>query len=657
MPKRKLIDELSISNFKFFPEIKDGFKPVKIGGKHLLLFGENGAGKSSIFWSLYTLLECANKTDKKEIVKYFDYSDNQNLLNINAPPTANNRKVENAFVSIKFLNDPNDKYFISFDNQTINENVEAQESNYASDFINYRFVYSAFNFRHRDKIDLFENFQYNVFPYIKFEATKIRKINPQTGRWHDVVTENANEIIDFLEFGPEYRADGDKRTYETTKSFKTNFDNLIKKVILELKKWETHINTRGNEILQKELGYPNIEFALKVELKTNFHITKRRYTSPEICIWLTVPKYEGKDEKVHRLHSFLNEAKLTAISLAIRFAILEKRPSDAEVKILVLDDMMISLDMNNREKVLKFVFEKYLNQYQVLILTHDRVFFDFVKLIIKQKSNIDEWKIDEMYVGKNGSLPHEFPLIIASEDGHIEKAVKYYQAKDYTACALYLRKEIESLVMERLPEEYSVTSDSQFKTLNFLWGKCVERYQNLGKPVSEELKNYFVQTRLMILNPQAHHNLSQPVYKSELESAFDFVKQLRATCPIPMSNILLSKGMRLQFKHPSENYTIEFELNSNFSLDGLDGNAALSIPKCKIISWQYKGVALWDFEKGKAIELKKTIEDGLKAIKDRLVENTHVPLGITNDMFDSNTTVTNGIWSLKEVLEKAKITL
>ncbi len=61
------IETLHIHNFKFFDEQK----PIKLGGKHLLLFGENGSGKSSVYWSLYTLFESSVKYDVDEIKKYF----------------------------------------------------------------------------------------------------------------------------------------------------------------------------------------------------------------------------------------------------------------------------------------------------------------------------------------------------------------------------------------------------------------------------------------------------------------------------------------------------------------------------------------------------------------------------------------------------------
>lgn len=44
------IDKIEIENFKFFKNVF----PINVDGKNILLYGENGAGKSSIYWSVYT---------------------------------------------------------------------------------------------------------------------------------------------------------------------------------------------------------------------------------------------------------------------------------------------------------------------------------------------------------------------------------------------------------------------------------------------------------------------------------------------------------------------------------------------------------------------------------------------------------------------------
>lgn len=55
------IDKLTLENFKFFY----GEKTLDFEGKNVLLYGENGSGKSSIYWALYTLLNNAKSNDAK----------------------------------------------------------------------------------------------------------------------------------------------------------------------------------------------------------------------------------------------------------------------------------------------------------------------------------------------------------------------------------------------------------------------------------------------------------------------------------------------------------------------------------------------------------------------------------------------------------------
>jgi AAA15 family ATPase/GTPase len=78
------LHELHINNFKFFPEIDIESPLLSINGKNLLIYGENGSGKSTIYWALYTLLECSIKKDDKDIRKYFKKTGEDSLVNIHS---------------------------------------------------------------------------------------------------------------------------------------------------------------------------------------------------------------------------------------------------------------------------------------------------------------------------------------------------------------------------------------------------------------------------------------------------------------------------------------------------------------------------------------------------------------------------------------------
>ena len=75
------INTITLSNFKFFGKEET----INIDGKHLLLYGENGSGKSSLFWGIYTLLEASFK-QSIETDKYFQPfgSNEESLVNIYA---------------------------------------------------------------------------------------------------------------------------------------------------------------------------------------------------------------------------------------------------------------------------------------------------------------------------------------------------------------------------------------------------------------------------------------------------------------------------------------------------------------------------------------------------------------------------------------------
>ena len=47
------IKEVRLKNFKFFY----GEVPIELERQNALIFGENGSGKSTIYWAMYTFLQ------------------------------------------------------------------------------------------------------------------------------------------------------------------------------------------------------------------------------------------------------------------------------------------------------------------------------------------------------------------------------------------------------------------------------------------------------------------------------------------------------------------------------------------------------------------------------------------------------------------------
>ena len=69
------INGIVINGFKAFPSLQT----IELEGKHLLMYGENGSGKSSVYYALHCIFNSYRKQDKGK--KYFDISNPQNLVN------------------------------------------------------------------------------------------------------------------------------------------------------------------------------------------------------------------------------------------------------------------------------------------------------------------------------------------------------------------------------------------------------------------------------------------------------------------------------------------------------------------------------------------------------------------------------------------------
>ncbi|QOG01344.1 hypothetical protein [Flavobacterium sp. MDT1-60] len=379
------------------------------------------------------------------------------------------------------------------------------------------------------------------------------------------------------------------------------------------------------------------------------------FNFPEIDLKIETLNADGTYTEMTRPQSYFNEAKLTSIALSVRFSLLDSsiRP-DFAGQFLALDDLLVSMDMSNRDKVLDILLDEYASKYKIYLFTHEKSFFDFCIFKIEQRKKKKEWEIMEIHSGENKT---DNPILIPSGLNYYDKAIKYFQAKDYTTSSLYLRKELEKLIIDRIPDEFSKTIDNQYHNLEHYWKLFIERYEKLNLPVTEAIKTNFKQSKLMILNPEAHHNLELPVYKLELERAFELVRNLHDNYPIPIMKVLFSKGMLMQFIHPSENYTFDLELLTDFSVNNLNAASFVSIPRCKVIKWQYNNIEFYDFSKLQPIEysLENPIVQKLNQIIDRHIN--HIPLQISKAIFIENLNVNNSIWSFKEIIDKVGVTL
>ena len=614
------IKSLQLNNFKFFRQSD----PIILDGKHLLLYGENGSGKSSIFWGLYTLLEAAYK-QPNEVKSYFNSSDTS-LVNIFAiKQTDPGTGIEHSDSYVTIETDNGKTFKASLLDTTICGNNDAKESRKAMDFLNYQSLFAFQHFKNSENVDLSDVFDYYMLPYVTFSPIRV----------------NGKDISNAGEMWKEYQNGPTKVGGNIKKNNKNEFQSFESHFKTEFQKLIDFINQNSYDII-KELGY-DIHFTLSYTLPSSY-IGYKIYDYQKYKIILTIDSYNGKSIPINRPQTFLNEAKLTALALSIRLCVLKYRTNtlaaDA-LQVLVLDDIMISLDMSNREMLSELLLKNggYADKYQLLFFTHDRNLFQFID---RRRKEIG------IYIGKD-SHGIEYPVIVDEEADSYSKAQKYRDAFDYETASIYIRKTLEQILKNLLPPEILKSDPDTFVSLQSMWGK----FKQIYSPIDTNIMSLFENSKLLILNPAAHL-LSKPIYKRELDRAFMLVDELKKISSKYKEIILIEKGAKVEYKSTSTpQYMCSFNLDVAMCADR-ETKQVVKEPQCSNIYFEYNGKQYYDPDTGQSDmnHPLKTKTPKLSRFVKGLSQN---PFNITENEFLDNAKV-NGI-SLREYLDGYGLTI
>lgn len=508
------IKKITVQNFKFFQQPLE----FELNGNHLLLYGENGSGKSSLYWALYTLLECANKEKVSQIQKYFDPNDDEKLTNIFLTP-GNPDWIDSE---IKIELEDSSIIAVSFNDTTINSNPDAQAANYASDFLNYKMIFQLQNFAHSEDINIFNYFAMYVLPYVKFAPVRYWLKNEVDQPITEKDTENAKQIWDFVKAGPPKTGKTKQRIDRYPIQKEPDYEiysNLVTAFKNELNLLLTFINTEGNPILSS-FGY---EFSYKLEMVEYepFKLSSNNFIPPKIGIYFSLPDFYHKTG-VKKPHTFLNEAKLSALGLAIRFAILKKRLQDSKLKLAILDDFMISLDMKNRDVALDYISTTIAPDYQLIFLTHDTFLYELTKDKIN-RLHLRNWTFYKMFEDENLTKTNLKPILI-KEDGQLNKAKSLFKAKDFTLSANVLRKGAEKFCKAYLTKIEQLDVNYNPKKLDGLILKVIEKGTLAG--LDANLLSDLMEYKDRIMNPSSHYDIETPLFSNEIKKAIETLEKL-----------------------------------------------------------------------------------------------------------------------------------
>lgn len=550
------VERIEVRAFKAFKHLD-----FKLDGRHLLAYGGNGAGKSSLYWTLYTFLQSAAKTTP-DVAKYFEIDGKQNLLNVHA--SAPEMAEAAVMVTLKGADSSfGSVYALTHELHDTKGDPAVSKANLASDFITYRVLSSFYQFRNSQVIDLWPVFEQEILPFALGTSTK--DIAALWGR---------------LKRDPFMESEGSGETKWFRKQRYDRFDRDIDRFNQALNEAVASISISAQDFYDKHFA----ELGQKVELRVGITAKLPPYDRYGHRLGAPSIGFEVKlnGSRLQKPQSFLNEAKLTQLALSVRFGATLAHLHDSPMKLLVLDDLLISLDMNNRMKVVDIILSDTFAEHQKIILTHDLGFFNEFRRRIGASHT--DWSFQH-FKSVQGT-----GITLKEAKTEVQKAEDYLNGHSLDEAAICLRRAADDsakrlrewLSKEKLPpgKFFSLTEnlrEAKNKLLQgipkrfyreVLEGTPIELVQKLvpdditdldgqttlttadrGKIRSKRgalrklltnthwaamenvrLIDRVLETTERVLNPGAHGGES-PLYEAEVTIALDLIKRLEQIAP------------------------------------------------------------------------------------------------------------------------------
>ena len=463
------ITDIEIKNFKAFY----GTYRINLhkAGKNLLVYGENGSGKSSLYFALKRFLESDDNDSPR-------FQDDRNIFiedagYIKLCLRANRWSKQETYEWSDSVKETDDELII--------------EASKTKGFLDYKSLLET-HYVHRES-----------------DAVNVFNLLVDTLLANTVNIEGRSLAADWARIQLRFPRRNATSKIAVLESLIEIFNNELENRLAELK-------PKISEILGK--------FGHNVALDFHFSGVKYNRENKTIDNQEILLAVEFFDIDIPEHHLFLNEARLSAIAIAIYLSSILIQP-ESDLKILALDDMLIGLDMSNRLPVLDILYE-YFPEHQIFLMTYDKAWYE----IVKQRTSDAEWEYAEFYSKQTDE--YEIPIHVQDKP-YLEKAKAYFDDNDYKACVIYLRTAFEAAIKKfcekkKLQVRYSENPKSL--TSDDFWGPVKtgtlrDRTPFLEQSLINEIELY----RSIILNPLSHARIV-PVVKRELSDAIKAVEKL-----------------------------------------------------------------------------------------------------------------------------------
>ncbi|HXB41232.1 MAG TPA: AAA family ATPase [Bacteroidia bacterium] len=600
----KWITEIVLNNYRGFGEPKTITIP---NGSHLLIYGENGSGKSSIYNGLKDFFSSsvAGSKTKYKLNKFLEAAGNT---------TGNVAiRVEETGVT------PIDYNFALPDTASDHRKPEIILANKFKGFLDYKRMLKVHSF------DVPEDTTPNIFQLLVEELLCEHKVaDPKGGvttiellveykRLVEILTKTKSgleaapksELQERLAAIEEEQENIKDESPELKKlpenliaqSFaldeeKTSIVDALK--IIDSKEQLAKLDASFKILLTRVISVANdfLRDHFKNKLLLDVSYSKLEYddkvSSMKESLSLKI-KYAGTEIEFYQ--AFLNEARISSLAICLYLASIKTYEPEADtLKILYLDDVFIGLDTNNRIPLLNILKKEFIEKgFQIFISSYDRQWFVTARHWFKNENC--KFKSIELFINDDDGNPTtpDYPVLIDPSENYLQKAESHFASNDFPAAANYLRKACESELKRVLPRHLLLRMNNDEVEIITKLETLIDHFvifmtkNNLNQTPFAHFKTY----KKILFNPLSHDDLEAPHYRSEIRAGIIIVRELQK---IKTKEIVLAKEsaispMKLGIFQNGTRLVHNYEITALENLQLIQQDLApaqLSVVECEI---------------------------------------------------------------------------
>ncbi len=479
------IERIEIRDFRGFP----GRYEFNLGrpGQNLLVYGENGSGKSSLFQALKRFFEAADSPIEIAAHANAFAHTPEPMVNLDvAGYDANgDRMPESGLYEWSATSSPAGQALIQQANKTIG-------------CLDYRALLEThYVHRDQDRVEIFNLLVRTILPNVE---------NPVSGKPF------ANELAGIREDKRKPMRGSAKDVYRRRL---TNFNQGFAATIEIL-------GTKANELLKQFFHDVEVHLTVRGTLQLTGVGRGKSLSYPKVFVAATVC---GQQTRLD-LHHFLNEARLSALAISLYLASLLIVPA-AKLRLLVLDDLLIGIDMSNRMAVLKILREQF-EDWQVILMTHDWVWYETVRM---GTLDAKTWWYAALYAETSSDLVPT-PLWRGHEGSWIDnlaRARQHLADHDERAAGVYARAAFEGKLKSYCNKKgvaVQYKTDPAKMTTEMFWTAIKDKLTAEGKlqAVQSQFSDIEVY-RKVVLNPLNHEHPTTLTH-AEIQGAITAIAEL-----------------------------------------------------------------------------------------------------------------------------------